>query len=64
MYVNVLAGCTGDYMCNNNKMLLAPDVERKRQNAISEIIQTEEAYVADLSVVLEVRIPTAASEDC
>lgn len=32
-------------------------IERKRQGYIHELIQTEERYVADLQLVVEVRAP-------
>ena len=32
-----------------------PDMERKRQEAIFELINTEAAYVRDLQLIVEVR---------
>lgn len=36
------------------------DNEAKRQTAISELIHTEESYLADLKLVVEVSIPARA----
>ena len=35
-------------------------VERKRQGYIHELIETEERYVDDLQLVVEVRVPGSA----
>lgn len=36
-------------------------MERKRQGYIHELIQTEERYVDDLQLVVEVRVPAGGS---
>jgi hypothetical protein len=42
-------------MVNRDIFDRASDMERRRQEAIYELIATEEAYVADLEIVDEVK---------